>query len=608
VGLARGEKRPGDTIGRYRVERELGRGSMGRVYLAEDPLLRERVCIKVLHPDLANHPVAVERFLREVVLARRIAHPNVCRIFDLHADDGMRFLTMEFIEGTTLAELLDNDRAPIAIDRALRIMGHMCEGLGAAHAVGVVHRDLKPRNIMMRGADDVTILDFGIATSLDALSNLTRPGVPVGTHNYIAPEVWAGLGATPRSDVFAAGVVLFNLLTRRTPWPQNPGDTVYALMKQGPPKPPSAWRPDVPKSVDDVVLRALAFSADDRFPDALALADACHVVERALHPHATSGPPSNPRMSRVPERTSSHSGERSGERPAVLRTGERPAVRSGEHPAVLRTGERPAVRHHHSSGDFAPTLEANIPVVAADPMLARDTHRMDHPGPDDGQFPATIEVGPLLSDRSAPPTVPVRAPHTESSLEVVVGIALPEGDRTLEVPALVALPQDHARSEARVRDLVGSQVTTLPTLKTQSPPAAPWQSVEAAARVSTTSTPPQPARSSTPPTGPGLQALAPRATSTPPGPPVGARAASIPPSPRAQSTPGAALADDLHQRATEAFQDGPRHAAAQRPLWMLVGVGAFGAVLAVVVVLWVAARPEATAPKGPLPARAATAP
>lgn len=268
VGAVRSgeDLKAGDRLGRYQLVRELGRGSMGMVFLAEDTMLRQPVCVKVLHASLADQPEASERFNREIVLARRISHKGVCRLHDIYADGDLRYITMEYVEGESLRDVLQTERPLLSVERVLALGASICEALAAAHDVGVVHRDLKPRNIMVRPNDEASILDFGIATALDGVSSLTIPGIALGTKHYIAPEVWAGRPATPQSDQFAVGVILFNCLTRRMPYNPSREMMLFDSMTKGPPPPPSAVRADVPPAVDAVVLRALAFKPEDRYP------------------------------------------------------------------------------------------------------------------------------------------------------------------------------------------------------------------------------------------------------------------------------------------------------------------------------------------------------
>ncbi|MDP2339625.1 MAG: protein kinase [Deltaproteobacteria bacterium] len=273
----------GERLGRYELQRELGRGAMGLVFLAEDTVLRQAVCLKILHPAVAENAEAVARFTREIVLARRVAHRSVCRLHDLHEEAGVHFISMEYVDGTQLRDLIAREgsgprRFPIPIERTLRIIRRLCEGLDAAHSVGVLHRDLKPANIMLRrfsSDDDVVILDFGIAIADGDASKLTRPGFALGTRHYIAPEVWAGQAATQRSDLFAVGVILFQLLTGRLPWAAATDLQLVNEMGRGPAPSPSSLRPGVSFAIDAIVKNALAVEPSARAFDARRFAAAC---------------------------------------------------------------------------------------------------------------------------------------------------------------------------------------------------------------------------------------------------------------------------------------------------------------------------------------------
>jgi serine/threonine-protein kinase len=318
--------KPGDKVGRYALVRELGRGAMGAVYLAEDTLLKEQLCVKVLHPHLTRQPEAVARFHREIVLARRIAHKGVCRLFELHDEGGLRYITMEHVEGHSLRDFLTSDQPLLAVARVQRIIARVCEALQAAHDVGVIHRDLKPRNIMVRPGDEVSLLDFGIATAVDVGSTLTMPGVPIGTRHFIAPEVWAGRPATQRSDQFAVGVILFACLTGKMPFRARQDLFLLDEMRRAPPPPPSALRPELDRAVDGIALRALAFSPEDRFPDMRALAQAL------LSP--TSAPVARVEVTRASAPTLANVPALTLPGPATLSSTSDPALRDAEPPSL----------------------------------------------------------------------------------------------------------------------------------------------------------------------------------------------------------------------------------------------------------------------------------
>lgn len=285
------------TLGRFRIEAALGGGSFGTVYRAFDPLVGEHVALKVLRPELSKNTEQMERLRREVVLARKVDHPGVCRIHDLHQDGETLFVVMELIEGETLDTVCA--RGALSPLRATRMIEDVCRALAAAHDVGVLHRDIKPSNVMVRASaahhaeqrgDEVTLVDFGIATT-QGLEHLTRPGVALGTVGYLAPELWEGADASPASDVFAAGVVLYGSLTLKMPWRAS-GMALAQQMRSVKPVPPSMFAPPPPpppppapqsgtnewrkidEALDDIVLKAIAVDPDVRFANARAFADA----------------------------------------------------------------------------------------------------------------------------------------------------------------------------------------------------------------------------------------------------------------------------------------------------------------------------------------------
>jgi hypothetical protein len=262
---------PGSTLGRFRIEAVLGSGAFGAVYRARDPLVGEDVALKVLRPELAKDTVQMERFRREVLLARRVSHPSVCRLHDLQKDGEQLFLVMELVEGETLMAILQRERQ-LPATRAVAIVAGVCRGLAAAHAEGVLHRDIKPGNIMVRDNDAVSLLDFGVATR-SGLDGLTRPGVALGTVGFLAPEVWDGAAASAASDVFAVGVVLYGCLCGRMPW-RGVGLAVRQQMRQVPAAPPSVYVPALPPALDEVVLRAIDTDPARRFASAAALLNA----------------------------------------------------------------------------------------------------------------------------------------------------------------------------------------------------------------------------------------------------------------------------------------------------------------------------------------------
>jgi predicted Ser/Thr protein kinase len=242
---------PGSTLGgRYRLLALLGRGGMGEVYAADDRRLHRPVAVKVLRSDLERDPRILERFRREARTAGSLMHPNIVAVHDVGSDGGRSFLVMELVRGRTLAEVIRSE-APLSPGRAARIAGRVAEALEFAHARGVVHRDVAPGNVMVTDTGDVKVLDFGIAQA-DAGS--TGTSSVRGTLAYVAPEVARGLPADARSDVYAVGAVLSELLT---------GIPSHGIVL-----------PDLPAALAPVVRRCLAQDPADRYPRAADLAEA----------------------------------------------------------------------------------------------------------------------------------------------------------------------------------------------------------------------------------------------------------------------------------------------------------------------------------------------
>src|ERR1700728_3881461 len=211
--------------GRYRIIGLLGRGGMGEVYRATDLALGQSVALKFLPEEAAQNQRLLERFHGEVRVARQVSHPNVCRVYDIGEAEGMPFISMEYVDGEDLASLLLRiGRLPA--DKAIETARKLCAGLAAAHDRGIIHRDLKPQNIMMNKRGDVVIMDFGLAAVADQLSGAE---VRNGTPAYMAPEQLRGAEVTPKSDIYALGLVLYELFTGRRPYA---GNSAKDLLRQ----------------------------------------------------------------------------------------------------------------------------------------------------------------------------------------------------------------------------------------------------------------------------------------------------------------------------------------------------------------------------------------
>jgi serine/threonine-protein kinase len=256
---------PGAMLGtRYKIEAEVGRGGMGIVYRAHDEELGERVALKVIAPHLSADPQIVERFRREVGSARRVTHPNVIRIHDLGQADGRLFLSMEWFEGRNLEDLLQGGRT-LSLGEARRLLLPVCDGLDAAHRAGVIHRDLKTRNILVRDGSEVKIIDFGLALAVGS-AGMTATGLIVGTPEYMAPEQVRGGPQDERTDLYSLGIVLYRALCGTHPFTGPNAIAVGFAQLSEPPRPPRELRDNLPAEVEAVILKALAKEPRDRYP------------------------------------------------------------------------------------------------------------------------------------------------------------------------------------------------------------------------------------------------------------------------------------------------------------------------------------------------------
>jgi eukaryotic-like serine/threonine-protein kinase len=256
-----------DTLfdGRYRIVRKIGAGGMANVYLAEDQELGRRVAIKILNDRHANDDQFVERFRREAKNAAALSHPNIVSIYDRGEAEGTYYIAMEFLDGRSLKELIVG-RGPAPVNVAVEYARQILSALRFAHRHGIVHRDIKPHNVLVDGEGRVKVTDFGIARA--GASQMTEAGSIVGTAQYLSPEQARGGNVDQRSDLYSLGVVLYELLTGESPFD---GDTpVEIAMKHlsQVPEPPSTHRPDLPRALDQVVMRALAKNPEDRYQSA----------------------------------------------------------------------------------------------------------------------------------------------------------------------------------------------------------------------------------------------------------------------------------------------------------------------------------------------------
>ncbi len=277
---------PGPSkIGKYDVEERVGEGAMGVVYRAVDPVLKRRVAIKVMSDAFAQNDDLRERFLREAQAAGSLQHPNVITIYDFGDVDGHPYIAMEFVEGQDVAELIAH-QVPLSVVDKLDLAIGVLQGLAYAHKRGIVHRDIKPANIRVDDEGKARIMDFGVAHL--ASSNMTKSGVMLGTPSYMAPEQIVGGKVGPQTDIFSVGAVLYELLTGARPFE---GGTLQAVMYRvlsENPAPLSTVAPGLPARLNDVVMRALAKDAVNRYSSALDMANDLIAIRAAMDASAAS--------------------------------------------------------------------------------------------------------------------------------------------------------------------------------------------------------------------------------------------------------------------------------------------------------------------------------
>ncbi len=261
--------------GKYEIQSEIGRGGMGIVYRAHDTMLRRTVAVKVLSPQLAADSTFVQRFRPEAVAAANLRHPNIVTIYDVGEDalsgQAIHYIVMENVEGETLDRLLQRQRRPLTLHQTDEIIRQVADALHYAHERGMIHRDVKPSNIMLSPDGHVTLMDFGLVRAGE-MSHLTQTGSVLGTPLYMAPEQVMGAEIDRRTDIYALGIVIYELLTGQVPFMRTTPLAIAHAHVYDPPPPLREKRPDLPPSVETVVLRALAKNPGGRYRNANQLA------------------------------------------------------------------------------------------------------------------------------------------------------------------------------------------------------------------------------------------------------------------------------------------------------------------------------------------------
>jgi serine/threonine-protein kinase len=255
---------------RYELQAKIGDGGMAVVYRALDTQLNRTVAVKILRDTYASDPAFLQRFKREAQSAASLAHPNIVNVYDVGQDGDLNYIVMEYIEGVNLKDMI-NKEAPLPTQQALEITAQICDAIGYAHSRGLIHRDIKPQNILIDRSGRVKVTDFGIAKSQGDMT-LTQTGITLGTVHYFSPEQAKGQPATPQSDIYSIGVVLYELLTGRIPFESDSPVALAIKHIEETPPPPRRYNPNIPPELEQLVLRALSKNPAQRYPSAAAFA------------------------------------------------------------------------------------------------------------------------------------------------------------------------------------------------------------------------------------------------------------------------------------------------------------------------------------------------
>jgi serine/threonine protein kinase/tetratricopeptide (TPR) repeat protein len=281
LGTAREDLTTGSTFaGRYQVIEELGQGGMGKVYKVHDTKVGEKIALKLIRPEAGLDKKSLERFSNELKLARKIRHKNVCQMFDLGEDQGVRYITMEYVHGEDLRQLI-RKVGRLSPGQAIGIARQICDGLEEAHKLSVVHRDLKPQNIMLDDDGNARIMDFGIARSLTGKS-ITGAGVLIGTPEYMSPEQVEGKDVDQRSDIYSLGVILYEMVAGRRPFDGETALSIAHKQKYETPEDPRKINPQISEGLARTILKCLEKDKAARYESARALGAALAGIEDGL--------------------------------------------------------------------------------------------------------------------------------------------------------------------------------------------------------------------------------------------------------------------------------------------------------------------------------------
>jgi serine/threonine-protein kinase len=456
---------PGQRLaGRYEIRGLLGHGGMGAVYKAHDTALDETVAIKVLRSDVAMTPLLEQRFRAEIKLARRVSHRNVCRIHEYGEDGDLRFISMEYVEGADLKQILKR-RGALPAEEAYEIALAVARALEAIHAEGIVHRDLKSPNIMVDGRGIVRLMDFGIAKGLqdESAPSMTATGMIVGTPEYMSPEQARGEKVDARSDVYAMGIVLYEILTGRVPFH---GDTPIATILKHLQEPPPLDTPEarrIPVWILPVLQRALAKAAADRYETATQFIEEL----QAAHDGVRSAPRPPRRAPRPAGLTATAAQPVPAHEPTPAPTPVPARVRTAPDmraavPTVSHSGSMPAARAVASPARDRRFLALGIALLAVVASVVGGglvvmVQKMSVTGPVEKTPAATLETPATTTSAEAPPTVatPTLSPPAPTPLPTTAS-PTPQPTRRRSVATTLPAPAATPAAKAAVPAASGS--------------------------------------------------------------------------------------------------------------------------------------------------------
>ncbi|NIM90161.1 MAG: protein kinase [Candidatus Aminicenantes bacterium] len=265
---------------RYQIIEELGKGGMGRVYKVLDTKINEKIALKLLKPEIASDKKTIERFSNELKFARKVRHENVCQMYDLNEEKSLHYITMEFVPGEDLKSMIRMS-GQLSLGTTINIAKKVCQGLAAAHKVGVVHRDLKPQNVMIDKEGNARIMDFGIARSAEG-KGITGAGVMIGTPEYMSPEQVEGKEVDQRSDIYSLGVILYEMVTGQVPFEGDTPFTIGIKHKSEAPKDPREINTQIPEDLSRVILKCMEKDKENRYQSAGEVRSELENIEKGI--------------------------------------------------------------------------------------------------------------------------------------------------------------------------------------------------------------------------------------------------------------------------------------------------------------------------------------